>query len=172
MSNLEEAARIAASDATVSDKIRALDAAGHPRAEIARLLGKRYQHVRNVLEGDKVGRPTARVTGVAEESAPFRGAKAAKSALRLEITSEGSVVLPAAVIESLGLYPGGVVISELEAHGLVLLSHDEVIRRMRASIPQWSPGEPLESEELIAERRREAAQEEEEAIRYGAKPLD
>ncbi|HEY5007143.1 MAG TPA: hypothetical protein VII42_04010, partial [Caulobacteraceae bacterium] len=34
---------------TVSDKIRALDAAGAPRAEIARFLGKRYQHVRNVL---------------------------------------------------------------------------------------------------------------------------
>ncbi len=36
-------------DLSVSDKIRALDALGVPRAEIARLLGKRYQHVRNVL---------------------------------------------------------------------------------------------------------------------------
>ncbi len=33
----------------VSQKIRALSAAGVSRAEIARLLNKRYQHVRNVL---------------------------------------------------------------------------------------------------------------------------
>lgn len=34
---------------TVSSKIRALDAAGMTRSEIAKALGKRYQHVRNVL---------------------------------------------------------------------------------------------------------------------------
>lgn len=36
-------------DETTSDKIRALGLAGHKRADIARLLGIRYQHVRNVL---------------------------------------------------------------------------------------------------------------------------
>lgn len=34
---------------TVSSKIRALDAAGYTRSQIANFLGKRYQHVRNVL---------------------------------------------------------------------------------------------------------------------------
>lgn len=34
---------------TVSAKIRALDAAGYTRSQIANFLGKRYQHVRNVL---------------------------------------------------------------------------------------------------------------------------
>lgn len=34
---------------SVSDKIRTLARMGVPRAEIARILGKRYQHVRNVL---------------------------------------------------------------------------------------------------------------------------
>lgn len=34
---------------TVSSKIRYLDAAGYTRSEIAAKLGKRYQHVRNVL---------------------------------------------------------------------------------------------------------------------------
>jgi hypothetical protein len=37
----------------ISDRIRALDKLGMPRAEIARELGKRYQHVRNVLEAGK-----------------------------------------------------------------------------------------------------------------------
>src|SRR5271170_5269077 len=48
---------IAARHTTVADKIRALSAAGVPRADIARFLGKRYQHVRNVLEDDAQRRP-------------------------------------------------------------------------------------------------------------------
>lgn len=34
---------------TVSAKIRYLDSEGYSRSEIAKTLGKRYQHVRNVL---------------------------------------------------------------------------------------------------------------------------
>ena len=34
---------------TVSAKIRYLDSEGYERGEIAKALGKRYQHVRNVL---------------------------------------------------------------------------------------------------------------------------
>jgi len=34
---------------TTSARIRALDAKGWTRAQIAKALGKRYQHVRNVL---------------------------------------------------------------------------------------------------------------------------
>ena len=34
---------------SIAARIRALDAAGYARADIARFLGKRYQHVRNVL---------------------------------------------------------------------------------------------------------------------------
>jgi hypothetical protein len=37
----------------VSGKIRALNAYGVPRAEIAKLLNKRYQHVRNVLVAEE-----------------------------------------------------------------------------------------------------------------------
>ena len=38
---------------SISGKIRALNDYGVPRAEIARLLNKRYQHVRNVLVADE-----------------------------------------------------------------------------------------------------------------------
>jgi hypothetical protein len=50
----QEVLRIAA-DRTlnVSDKIRALHRYGVPRAEIAKILDKRYQHVRNVLVADE-----------------------------------------------------------------------------------------------------------------------
>lgn len=46
MTNPQE---IVAGLATKADKIRALDAAGYSRADIARHLGIRYQHVRNTL---------------------------------------------------------------------------------------------------------------------------
>ena len=38
---------------TVSNKIRYLNNKGYTRADISRILNKRYQHVRNVLEEDK-----------------------------------------------------------------------------------------------------------------------
>lgn len=49
-----EAVRLAALNSvkempTKSAKIRALSAAGHPTGEISKILGIRYQHVRNVL---------------------------------------------------------------------------------------------------------------------------
>src|SRR5258706_11569777 len=60
---------------TVSDRIRALNAAGVARADIARFLGKRYQHVRNVLEGDAQGGGytlgRADLSGVREGPQPF-----------------------------------------------------------------------------------------------------
>ena len=39
-----------------------------PRADIARFLGKRYQHVRNVLEGDAQGGGGGYVLGRADLS--------------------------------------------------------------------------------------------------------
>ena len=46
---LTKAQRESLKPLNVSDSIRYLDAEGYERAEIARILGKRYQHVRNVL---------------------------------------------------------------------------------------------------------------------------
>ncbi len=47
------------SHATVSDRIRALHAAGWERSKIANALGKRYQHIRNVLVEDEKRKPVA-----------------------------------------------------------------------------------------------------------------
>ena len=178
MQNAEDAARIVASQATVSDKIRALNTAGYPRAEIARLLGKRYQHVRNVLEDDKVGRAALAAIGVAEEPAVFerdderpgrRPSSApprpefedrGKGIFRLSVRPDGSVLLPPAVLEALALKGGSGVIARLEGDTFILDGAEETLRKFRELIPPWQPGEPLWSDELIAERRREAAWEE------------
>lgn len=47
-------------DLTVSHKIRYLNREGFTRAQIAQILKKRYQHVRNVLvEDERLGRHQA-----------------------------------------------------------------------------------------------------------------
>lgn len=69
--------KILADEETVSGQIRALARRGWSRAEIARALGKRYQHVRNVLEDDKrrTGAAPAAPSagpGFAETTAPYQ----------------------------------------------------------------------------------------------------
>ena len=148
---------------TWADKIRALDAAGHTRAQIHKLLGKRYQHVRNVLEGDKLGRRSAaqirdtadREVGVKESGAIFEGIH------RLEVGSGGTVRLPQAVQDALGARSGGVLIGELQADRFVILSGRAAALKARALIQGLGLNpERMLSEELIAERRAESARDE------------
>ena len=160
------AARIVAASMTVSDKIRALDAIGYPRADIARLLKKRYQHVRNVLEGDKL-RVTSEPTpspGMAETSRPFEGSYAPRDvedrgggAYRLTVRPDGSVVLPEAVRSAFGLDGTGVVMARLEGDEFKLVSTATAWRRVdeRMSPYKWKGG-PMASDELIAERRAQS----------------
>lgn len=155
-----EIEKLLAGCTTVAAKIRALDGAGYARADIARILGKRYQHVRNVLE-----EPTARPSGVAERGRAFEAAPVltpedrGNGVFRLEVEADGSVRLPASVLDALGLKPGYGVVARLENGTFTLIGADETLRRVRANIPQWRPGEPLWSEELIEDRRREAEAE-------------
>lgn len=167
-----EAMRIAASDAAVSDKIRALDAAGYPRAEIARLLGKRYQHVRNVLEADKLRRnpAPARARGVAEGTRPFERAYVPRDvedrgggAYRLTVRSDGSVMLPEAVRSAFGVSGGGFVMARFEGDEFKLISTATAWRRIDDLMaPYRQPGVSW-ADDLIAERRREAAREDRDA---------
>src|SRR5476649_533140 len=124
---------IAARYATVADKIRALAGAGVPRADIARFLGKRYQHVRNVLEGDAqsgaasriaVGDPNleapanyvlgkAELSGVGEGPQPFDREddeayveRRGKEVFWLEVKPDGNLPLPPELVELLDARPG------------------------------------------------------------------
>jgi hypothetical protein len=164
MSFAEDPAKFIASDASVADKIRTLDAAGYSRAEIARMLGKRYQHVRNVLEGDKLKRQPSTVGETMAkgrvEALPDGGVRIGDF-FRLPIGPGGTVRLPKEVM-ALGYREGGVLLADLEGDRFVIISPAESWRRAQAMIRPWKPGDPLWSEELIAERRRENTKEEEE----------
>ena len=159
-------AGIVGSDMTDSDKIRALNAEGCPRADIARALGKRYQHVRNVLEADKLSRAQA-PGGVAERSSGFRGPRQLErevedrggGAYRLVVRDGGSVVLPPAVCEAFGLRGGGVVLARLEGDEFKLHSAETGLRRARALLAPYMRAGVSWADGLIADRREEQARD-------------
>jgi bifunctional DNA-binding transcriptional regulator/antitoxin component of YhaV-PrlF toxin-antitoxin module len=154
---------------TTSDRIRALDAAGVPRAEIARFLGKRYQHVRNVLEGDRQRglTPAPPVEGVREADQPFqltidnpelvqgRGG----GAYRLVVRADGSLLLPKEVRDAFGIEGGGVVMAKLDGDTFGLISAKTAMVRIRAMVRKHIPPDVDLAAELIADRRAEAAAE-------------
>jgi hypothetical protein len=166
--NTSNVAHIVGSNMTVSDKIRALNAEGCSRADIARILGKRYQHVRNVLEADRLAREAPRSTGVSETGAPYSPASQpdrdvqdrGRGAYRLVVRDDGSIVLPPAVREAFGIQGRGAVMARLEGDEFKLISTATAWRRIDEIMEpyRWRGG-PMASEELIAERRAEAARE-------------
>jgi hypothetical protein len=156
---------------TVSDRIRALDAAGVQRAEIARFLGKRYQHVRNVLEGDAqsggytLGR--ADLSGVRETAQPFERPeddaafieRRSSSAFWLRVRPDGSVLLPAEVAEALNASPGQRVFARLNAGELKIISGETAMQQARDLVRRRIPPEVDLVSELLASRRAETAEE-------------
>ena len=160
---------------SVADKIRALDRAGVARAEIARFLGKRYQHVRNVLvelaPRPAVGDPTppsrpytvGRVdfSGMEEEAAPPLIDDRATAMFRLHYDQSGAVRLPPLIEQALGFHRGGVIIAELQDDRLVLLSSRAATQRVQNMVRNLTLGGGSMVDELIADRRREAAAEDE-----------
>ncbi len=151
---------ILASKATVADKIRALDAQGFPRAEIARLLGKRYQHVRNVLEGDRQVRGQAQ--GMAEGEAPRFEVEVAPTdwrggIFRMQLDAQGRLALPKEVIEAWGLSAGSVIMGELKGDTIELITGQTSGRRAQELVRKYIPEGVSLVDELIADRRAAAA---------------
>jgi hypothetical protein len=180
--NSAQVAKIVGSDMTVSDKIRALASAGYPRAEIARLLDKRYQHVRNVLEADRLHPPRSkaaeqgpRVT-VEEPAAAFQHDGAASEGparlggetpeveprgggFRLVVREDGSVVLPREVCDAFGISGRGVVMARLDGDEFKLISAQTALRRVQEMLRPYMQDGVSWVDELIAERRRETERE-------------
>ena len=157
---------IVASDRSISDKIRALALDGWSRSEIAGLVGRSYQQVRQVLVEDerRAGRSAASpapagpaqgapAPGVAEESRPFG------AVWRLQLEADGRVRLPGAVQAALNVRPGSVLICELDGDSLLMLGPRAAWERVRSRLNLPPASERDLVAELIAERRAEAARE-------------
>jgi hypothetical protein len=160
---------IAARHATVADKIRALAGAGVARADIARFLGKRYQHVRNVLEDDAQSRPEggggyvlgkADLSGVQEGPRPFdRGDDAAyierrgKDVFWLEVKPDGSLPLPPELVEVLEATPGRRVFVEVKNGRATMMSGMAAHEEARAIVRKYIPADVDLAGGLIEDRR-------------------
>jgi AbrB family looped-hinge helix DNA binding protein len=133
---------------TKSAKIRALAADGIPRADIARKLGIRYQHVRNVLEQDR-----AKQAKVAAEPVDIA------ASIKTKLGPDGRIVIPAAFRESLRLKDGDVLFARLENGEIVLLTPKAAMLRAQAIVRRFVPDDVSLVDELIEDRRREAKRE-------------
>lgn len=128
---------------TKSAKIRALHAAGYARAQIAEYLEIRYQHVRNVL-----------VQG--GETEPPREVSVA-------VGPGGRIVIPAPYRQALGLGEGDQVLLSLVDDEVRLASRRSKIREAQDLVAKYVPQDVDLADELIAERRREAARDDGES---------
>lgn len=144
---------------TKSDKIRALYREGYSRSEIRRFLGIRYQHVRNVLVRDgylepRLSRPSRREAVVSD-----RRSDPSPDQVRVVVGPGGRVVIPAAYREALGIEEGGAVFMRLEGGELRVVEDETEVRRVREMIARHVPEGVSLVDDLIRERRREAAVE-------------
>jgi AbrB family looped-hinge helix DNA binding protein len=72
-----------------------------------------------------------------------------------KVNAQGRIVIPVELRQQLGLVAGSKLIARLEGNRLVLEKPDDVFQRLRST---FNSSESL-IEELIAERRTEAANE-------------
>jgi hypothetical protein len=151
---------------TVAGKIRALAAAGVPRADIARFLGKRYQHVRNVLEGDAQSGGSGYVLGKADLSGVRESGRTfereddeayierrSPTAFWIEVKPDGTLPLPAEIVEVLDANPGERVFAKISDGRVMLKSGEAAMEDAQAIVAKYIKPGRLVSEELIKDRR-------------------
>lgn len=79
--------------------------------------------------------------------------------VRVKIADGGRIVIPAEYRKRLGVQVGDDVILQIDDSEVHVFTIDEAIRRAQEIVRQHVPEGRLASEELIAERRAEAARE-------------
>jgi AbrB family looped-hinge helix DNA binding protein len=84
------------------------------------------------------------------------------SSIHTKLGDDGRVVIPAPMRKELGLRPGDTLVVESDGHSLLLRSYDEVLKETQEFFRQFIPPGLCLSDELIAERRAEAAREQAE----------
>jgi bifunctional DNA-binding transcriptional regulator/antitoxin component of YhaV-PrlF toxin-antitoxin module len=168
-SNLKaEMAKIAEPFSTIAGKIRALGDAGYAPADIARFLGRSYQQVRQVLVDERARRERqgAGAAGTGESvvaNPPSRRGPASmtSASFRMVVGPDGQLTIPAAVLHRMGAKAGDVVMGRFQGDEFVLLDGRTAMRRAQELVRSFVPEGVSLVDELIAERRREAEQEDE-----------
>jgi len=79
------------------------------------------------------------------------------NSISTKVTDGGRIVIPAEYRRALGLNVGDDVVLSLEAGEIRILSRKEALGRAKALVRKYVPEGAVLSDELLAERRREAA---------------
>lgn len=147
----DEMNRLIAGAETLSEKIRILDRAGVAKADIARHVGRRYQHIYNVLKPVGGNRASLRSAGDTEES----GAAAAMAGVQqLPLERDGTARLPAAWLEGQGLTAGDDLFCRIEGEGLTIMSRSAAIAALREVARKTMPGQASLLEALLGAEPR------------------
>ncbi len=78
---------------------------------------------------------------------------------RVQIASNGRMVLPADIRQQLQVEGGGLLIIRKDAGRLVLESMDDAVRRAQELVRHYAPSASGVADELLAERRADAEHE-------------
>ncbi len=79
--------------------------------------------------------------------------------VRVEVGRDGRVVIPVAYRRVLGLEEGGQALMAVERDEVRLIGRDAAIRRVQSLVAKYVPAGTSLTDELLAERRVEAARE-------------
>ena len=151
---------------TKADKIRALFRAGYSRSEIAGFLGIRYQHVRNVLVQSgfmetQLSRPMPAEDVEAEGLAAGAGADGDRAG--------GTGGDSGGLRRALEVDEGDYIVMQMDGDELRVVNDEKEFARVQEMIASYVPEGVSLVDELIAERRREAAAEEAEIAEIKAR---
>jgi AbrB family looped-hinge helix DNA binding protein len=153
MSLSDQAAAVVAASLSQAEKIRQLKRQGMRNADIARALGIRDQSVSQVVLREMRNKSSPEPRD--EPDGPARETLRAWT----QIGEGGRVVIPSAMRAELGLHVGDNVLMRLEDGELHILTPSQAIRKAQELLRPYLPTDRSLVDELIAERRAEAARE-------------
>ena len=157
--DLKVMAEIANPLPTKAAKIRALDKAGFSRADIARFMDIRYQHVRNVLTQKPPKEPLPLPEDVPLGALPEGSAEWSLEVARsnLDIAQDGSVRVPKALLQAAGINPGDVVLARVVDGEIRLSGYAAALKRAQWIASHFHKPGASEVDDFIAERRAAGA---------------
>jgi antitoxin component of MazEF toxin-antitoxin module len=147
---------------TKSDKIRKLGHAGVATADIARLLGIRYQHARNVLKDAGLLESASPRIPPDLETKSMPAQETARLGVWLDIGEDASVAIPARLIADAGLKAGGRVYARVENGAIALRSQKAALAIAHEITRKYTTPGVSEVDAFIAGRRAEARRESEQ----------
>jgi antitoxin component of MazEF toxin-antitoxin module len=152
---------------TKSEKIRVLGRKGVPTAEIARFLGIRYQHARNVLVDAGVHGGMAEAApqpivpkqrGLETNVAPPSGLPVSASTW-VDLDAAGRLQIPAHLMAQLEVGPGSSLYVSVSEDGLELLSRRGAIKRAQRIAAKYKRPGVSEVDVFLEDKRKEARED-------------